>query len=37
MVDGTIEPQRDFLVLPGTHATMPTLLSERGGLIRFEV
>ncbi len=37
MLDGTIEPQRDFLVLPGTHAAMPTLRAERGGLIRFEV
>jgi uncharacterized protein len=37
MLDGTIEPQRDFLVLPGTYAALPTLRAERGGMIRFEV
>lgn len=37
MLDGAIEPQREFLVLPGVHAALPTLRAERGGFIRFEV
>ena len=32
MLEGTIEPQRDFLVLPGVHPALPTLRAERGGL-----
>ena len=37
MLDGSIEPQHDFLVLPGVHPALPTLRAERGGFIRFEV
>ena len=37
MLDGAVEPQRDFLVLPGEHAAMPTLRARRGGVIRYEV
>ena len=37
MLEGTIEPQRDFLVVPGVHPALPTIRAERGGLIRFEV
>ena len=37
MVEGTIEPQRDVVVVAGVHPTMPTLRAEHGGFIRFEV
>jgi predicted deacylase len=37
MVEGMIEPQRDMLVVPGVHPTMPTIRAEHGGFIRFEV
>jgi predicted deacylase len=37
MLDGSIEPQREFLVVPGVHPALPTLRAERGGFIRFEV
>jgi predicted deacylase len=37
MLDGSIEPQRDFVVVPGVHPALPTIRAERGGLIRFEV
>jgi uncharacterized protein len=37
MLTGAIEPQGDFLVLPGEHAAMPTLRAQHGGLITFEV
>ena len=37
MLDGTIEPQRDLLVVPGVHPALPTIRAEHGGLIRFEV
>jgi uncharacterized protein len=37
MLDGTIEPQRDFLVVPGVHPALPTIRAEHGGLIAFEV
>lgn len=36
-LDGTIEAQRDLLVVPGVHPTMPTIRAEHGGFIRFEV
>ena len=37
MLEGTIEPQRDFLVLAGVHPALPTIRAEHGGIIRFEV
>jgi uncharacterized protein len=37
MVEGTVEAQRDIVVVPGVHATMPTIRAEHGGFIRFEV
>lgn len=37
MLEGTIEPQREFLVLPGEHAAMPTIRAQHGGVIRYEV
>jgi predicted deacylase len=37
MLEGTPEPQREFLVVPGLHAALPTLRATRGGFIRFEV
>jgi len=37
MIDGAIEPQPDFLVVPGVHPALPTLRAARGGLITFEV
>jgi uncharacterized protein len=37
MLDGELEPQSDFLVLPDVHATLPTIRANRGGFISFEV
>jgi predicted deacylase len=37
MIEGAIEPQRDFMVLPDVHPALPTIRAERGGLIRYEV
>lgn len=37
MLDGSIEPQREFLVVPGVHPALPTIRAERGGFIHFEV
>jgi predicted deacylase len=37
MLEGTIAPQQGLRVVPGVHATMPTIRANRGGFIRFEV
>src|SRR5688572_10882026 len=37
MVDGEIEKQSDFLVLPDIHPALPTIRANRGGIISFEV
>ncbi len=37
MLDGVIEPQDDFLIIPGVHPALPTIRAERGGFIHFEV
>ena len=37
LLDGAIEPQREFLIVPGVRPAMPTLRANRGGFIRFDV
>jgi predicted deacylase len=37
ILNGTFEPQRVFLVIPGVHRALPTIRASRGGLITFEV
>jgi predicted deacylase len=37
MIEGTTEPQRDLLVVPGVHPALPTIRAARGGLITFKV
>jgi uncharacterized protein len=37
MIDGAVEPQTDFLVLPDIHPALPTVRANRGGFISFEV
>jgi predicted deacylase len=37
MLAGAIEPQTDFIVVPGVRPALPTIRANRGGFIRFEV
>jgi predicted deacylase len=37
MLDGAIEPQEGFLIVPGVRPALPTLRANRGGFITFEV
>ena len=37
LLDGAVESQRAFRILPGVHPALPTIRANRGGLISFEV
>ncbi len=37
MLEGTIEAQHDFLIVPGIHPALPTIRADHGGFIHFEV
>lgn len=37
MLEGVVEPQEGFLIVPGLRPALPTMRANRGGFIRFEV